>query len=132
MVAHARALGYAYLAMADHSKTSYYANGLSVERVFAQAKEVGEIRKELEDEGSAFRVLHGLEVDIMPDGTLDYPDEVLETLDYAVVSVHQHFTLDKFRQTERIIRALQNPLCSHSGAHDRPFVTPPPKLRSRC
>lgn len=109
MVAHARALGYAYLAMADHSKTSYYANGLSTERVFAQAKEIGAIRKELEDEGSDFRVLHGLEVDIMPGGALDYPDEVLATLDYAVVSVHQHFTLDKAKQTERIVRAVQNP-----------------------
>ncbi len=109
MVTHARALGYAYLAMADHSKTSYYANGLSIERVFAQAKEIEEIRQELRDEGSDFRVLHGLEVDIMPDGTLDYPDEVLATLDYAVVSVHQHFTLAKTKQTERIVRAVQNP-----------------------
>ena len=109
MVQKARALGYSYLAMADHSKTSYYANGLSIERVFAQAKEIRAIQGELEDEGSDFRVLHGLEVDIMPGGTLDYPDEVLETLDYAVVSVHQHFTLDKAKQTERVIRAVQNP-----------------------
>ena len=116
MVARARTLGYAYLAMADHSKTSYYANGLSVERVFAQAKEIKAIQKELEDENSEFRVLHGLEVDIMPDGTLDYPDEVLATLDYAVISVHQHFTLDKAKQTERIIRAVQNPH-AHILAH---------------
>ncbi len=109
MLGAARALGYAYLAMADHSKTSYYANGLSIERVFAQAKEIGAIRRELEDEGSDFRVLHGLEVDIMPDGTLDYPDEVLATLDYAVVSVHQHFTLEQTKQTERIVRAVHNP-----------------------
>ena len=109
MVQKARALGYSYLAMADHSKTSYYANGLSIERVFAQAKEIKAIQRELQDEGSDFRVLHGLEVDIMPGGTLDYPDEVLATLDYAVVSVHQHFTLDKAKQTERVIRAVQNP-----------------------
>ena len=109
MVQKARALGYSYLAMADHSKTSYYANGLSIERVFAQAKDIRAIQGELEDEGSDFRVLHGLEVDIMPDGTLDYPDEVLETLDYAVVSVHQHFTLDRAKQTERVVRAVQNP-----------------------
>ena len=109
MVEKARSLGYAYLATADHSKTSYYANGLSVERVFAQAKEIRAIQQELENEGSDFRILHGLEVDIMPDGTLDYPDDVLATLDYAVVSVHQHFTLDKAKQTDRIIRAVQNP-----------------------
>ncbi len=109
MVAAARNLGYSYLATADHSKTSFYANGLSVQRVFAQAEEIAAIRRELADEGGDFRVLHGLEVDIMADGSLDYPDEVLATLDYAVVSVHQQFTLSKTKQTERIVRALQNP-----------------------
>ncbi len=109
MVAAARGLGYSYLAMADHSKTSFYANGLSAERVVAQAEEVAAIRQELADEGSEFRVLHGLEVDIMPDGSLDYSDDVLATLDYAVVSIHQHFTLDRMKQTERIIRAVHNP-----------------------
>lgn len=112
MVAQARGLGYSYLALADHSKTSYYANGLSVERVFAQAKEVAAVREELRDEGSNFALLHGMEVDIMPDGGLDYPDEVLATLDYAVVSVHQHFTLAKTKQTERVVRAVHNP---HAG-----------------
>lgn len=112
MVARARALGYSYLALADHSKTSYYANGLSVERVFAQAREVAAVRQELRDEGSDFALLHGMEVDIMPDGGLDYPDEVLATLDYAVVSVHQHFTLAKAKQTERVVRAVQNPYAS--------------------
>ena len=112
MVARARALGYSYLALADHSKTSYYANGLSIERVFAQAKEVAAVRQELADEGSDFALLHGMEVDIMPDGTLDYPDEVLATLDYAVVSVHQHFTLAEAKQTERVVRAVQNPYAS--------------------
>ena len=112
MVAAARDLGYSYLATADHSKTSFYANGLSVQRVFAQAEEIAAIRRELADEGSDFRVLHGLEVDIMADGSLDYPDDVLATLDYAVVSVHQQFTLSKTKQTERIVRAVQNPYAS--------------------
>ncbi len=109
MVAAARDLGYSYLATADHSKTSFYANGLSVQRVLAQAEEIAAIRRELADEGSDFRVLHGLEVDIMADGSLDYPDNVLATLDYAVVSVHQQFTLSKTKQTERIVRAVQSP-----------------------
>lgn len=112
MVGRACELGYSYLALADHSKTSYYANGLSVERVFAQAKEVAALREELRAEGSDFAMLHGLEVDIMPGGELDYPNEVLATLDYAVVSVHQHFTLAKTKQTERIVRAVQNPYAS--------------------
>lgn len=109
MVAQARHLGYSYLAMADHSKSSFYANGLTAERVALQAQEIGAIRQELEDEGSDFVVLHGLEVDIMTDGTLDFPDELLATLDYAVVSVHQHFTLELAKQTERIVRAVHNP-----------------------
>ena len=109
MVAAARERGYAYLAMADHSRASYYANGLSIERVYAQAREVREIRAELRAEGSDFELLHGLEVDILSDGSLDYPDEVLATLDYTVVSVHQNFTLSERDQTARIVKAVQNP-----------------------
>ena len=109
MVAAARALGYRYLAMADHSRTSYYANGLSIKRVEQQAGEIEKIRRELADEGSDFKVLHGIEVDIMPDGKLDYPDEVLALLDYTVISVHQNFTLSEAKQTERIVNAVHNP-----------------------
>ena len=106
---------YAYLAMADHSRTSYYANGLSIERVHAQAEEVATIRTELQAQGNDFGLLHGLEVDILPDGSLDYPDEVLKSLDYTVVSVHQNFTLSEKDQTKRIIRAVQNPYASILG-----------------
>ena len=109
MVAAAREGGWHYLGMADHSRTSYYANGLSIERVYAQAEELNEIRSELRAEDSDFGLLHGVEVDILSDGELDYPDEVLATLDYTVVSVHQNFTLSKAKQTERIIRAVENP-----------------------
>lgn len=106
---------YAYLAMADHSRTSYYANGLSIERVHAQANEIATIRTELKAEGVEFGLLHGIEVDILPDGSLDYPDEVLASLDYTVVSVHQNFTLSQKDQTERIVRAVQNPYASILG-----------------
>jgi DNA polymerase (family X) len=109
MVQAARERGYAYLAMADHSRASYYANGLSIERVYAQAKEIAEIRKELEAEGSDFELLHGIEVDILNDGSLDYPDDVLAKLDYTVISVHQNFTLSEADQTKRIVRAIHNP-----------------------
>lgn len=115
MVAAARSLGYRYLAMADHSRTSYYANGLSLQRVAQQAEEVAQIRGELAAEGADFGLLHGLEVDILPDGSLDYPDEVLAGLDYTVVSVHQQFTLDSAKQTERLIRAVQHPHASILG-----------------
>ncbi len=115
MVQAARERGYAYLAMADHSRTSFYANGLSTERVYAQAKEISEIREELKAEGSDFELLHGIEVDILGDGSLDYPDDVLAILDYTVVSVHQNFTLSEVDQTKRIIRAVQNPYAKILG-----------------
>ncbi len=101
--------GYSYFAMADHSKTSYYANGLSEERVLAQAEEIRLIRQDLKAKGSEFELLHGIEVDIMTDGRLDYEDDLLATLDYAVVSVHQNFTLSEEDQTNRIIKAISNP-----------------------
>lgn len=103
----ARELGYSYLAIADHSRSSYWADGLSIERVRAQAEEVREVRAELA--GTGFELLHGIEVDIMPDGSLDYPDEVLAELDYTVVSVHQQFTLGLEEQTERLVRAVRHP-----------------------
>jgi DNA polymerase (family 10) len=115
MVRAAQERGYSYLAMADHSRTSYYANGLSIDRVFEQAKEIQIIREELNTQGSTFELLHGIEVDILSDGSLDYPDEVLSTLDYTVVSVHQNFTLSEKAQTERIIEAIQNPYAKILG-----------------
>jgi len=106
MVAAAQTRGYRYLATADHSRTSAYANGLSVERVLAQAEEIEAVRQEL---ASGFELLHGMEVDILPDGSLDYPEELLAQLDYTVVSVHQHFGLSRLQQTGRIVRAVQHP-----------------------
>jgi len=115
MAAAARERGFAYLALADHSRTSSYAGGLSIERVCAQAREVREIREELRAEGSDFQLLHGLEVDILADGSLDYPDEVLAELDYTVVSVHQNFTLPREEQTARLVRAVRHPLATILG-----------------
>jgi DNA polymerase (family 10) len=112
MAHQAIALGYRYLGLADHSRSSYYANGLSLERVYAQAEAVAELRPSLPD---GFTLLHGLEVDILPDGSLDYPDELLALLDYTVVSVHQQFGLSKVQQTERIIRAVHNPYADILG-----------------
>ncbi|MEX2535011.1 MAG: PHP domain-containing protein [Trueperaceae bacterium] len=109
MVSVAKGLGYRYLAMADHSGSSVVANGLTPERVEAQAEEIRAIRRELADQGNDFDLLHGIEVDILPDGTLDLPDELLAQLDYTVVSVHQNFGLSREAQTERVVRAVQNP-----------------------
>jgi len=101
--------GYAYLGMGDHSVSAFYANGLSVERLRAQMLEIDALRAE------GFPILKGSEVDILADGSLDYPDEVLEQLDYVVASVHSLFNLSKEAQTERLVRAVSHPLVTILG-----------------
>lgn len=107
MLEEAIELGFSYLAMADHSKSSAVASGLSIEEVEAQGREIALLRHDLDNE--EFQLLHGMEVDILTDGTLDYPDDVLAQLDYCVISVHQNFTLSQADQTARIIKAVENP-----------------------
>ncbi len=109
MAAEAVRLGHEYLGTADHSRAAHYANGLSVERLQAQLKEVRELR------AAGIPLVAGSEVDILEDGSLDYPDEVLAELDYVVASVHSGFTLDAARQTERLIRAASHPLVTVLG-----------------
>ncbi|MBZ9750392.1 PHP domain-containing protein [Deinococcus sp. HMF7604] len=102
-------LGHGYLGTGDHSRAAHYANGLSIERLLAQLKEVRELQ------AAGLPLVAGAEVDILDDGSLDYPDEVLEQLDYVVASVHSLFTLDAARQTERLIRAAAHPLVTILG-----------------
>ncbi|AIZ44234.1 DNA polymerase [Deinococcus radiopugnans] len=98
-----------YLGTGDHSRAAHYANGLSIERL---RDYIAEIRA-LQAEG--LPVLAGAEVDILDDGSLDYPDEELLGLDYVVASVHSLFTLDPARQTERLVRAASHPLITVLG-----------------
>ena len=101
----AASLGYEYIAMTDHSPSSRIANGLSVRRLWQKKEEVEKINSE----GGAVRVLMGSEVDILPDGSLDYPDEVLRELDFVVASVHSAFLMEEGEMTRRICGALENP-----------------------
>jgi len=101
----AGAEGYTYLALTDHSRIAQYANGLDIDRLMEQAAAVRAWNAAHRD----FRVLHGTEVDILPDGTLDYPDEVLAELDFVIASVHSAFTQDRAKMTARIVRAVRNP-----------------------
>jgi DNA polymerase (family 10) len=109
VAAHAHELGCNYWAITDHSKSSYVANGLDEKRLFEQVKAVRKINKGFTDEGSDFRLLTGSEVDILADGRLDFPDDLLSELDVVVASVHQGFTYSEAEMTKRIIRAAQNP-----------------------
>jgi DNA polymerase (family X) len=111
----ARARGYEYIAMCDHSKTAFYANGLTEERVKRQHDEIDVLNEELRSQGSSFRILKGIESDILPDGSLDYNDAVLETFEVVVASVHSGFTLSREDQTNRIVRALEHPATTLLG-----------------
>ncbi|MEM9237443.1 MAG: DNA polymerase/3'-5' exonuclease PolX [Verrucomicrobiota bacterium] len=99
-------LGLRYLGIADHSRSSPQANGLDAERLL---KQVEEIHKWNETRGDELHLFTGSEVDIMKNGELDFDDEVLAQLDYAVASVHNAFTLDEKTMTKRIIKAMENP-----------------------
>lgn len=112
MVDGARALGLDYLGIADHSKSSVQANGLSAEHLLAQVAKIRELNESLSGE---FRIFAGVECDILRDGTLDFPDEVLAQLDYVVASVHNAFTLSEAAMTDRIIKAMQSPYVTMLG-----------------
>ncbi len=108
----ARALGLKYLGIADHSKSAGYAGGLSVDRVREQWKE---IEKANDTIGEDLRIYRGTECDILADGSLDYPDELLAGFDYVVASVHSQFGLSRQAMTERICRAVRNPRVTMLG-----------------
>jgi DNA polymerase (family 10) len=103
----ARSLGYGYLLICDHSKAAFYANGLDERRLEAQGREIDEINKRYDP--AEFRVLKGTECDILADGSMDFSDDVLASLDAVVASIHSGFHLPEEAQTERLCGALRNP-----------------------
>lgn len=105
MAAAARALGYRYLAITDHSKRVAMAKGLDAKRLAAQIQEIDSINRSLND----FVVLKSIEVDILENGTLDLPDDILKELDIVLCSAHYYLDLPKDKQTARILRAMDNP-----------------------
>jgi DNA polymerase (family 10) len=107
----AQELGLDYLGIADHSKSSHQANGLTEERLLQQQQEIKKLNKEF----APFYLFTGTECDILKDGSLDFSDEVLATLDYVVASVHSSFSLGEVAMTDRIIRAIQNPYVTMLG-----------------
>jgi DNA polymerase (family X) len=104
-----RELGLAYWGVTDHSKASFQANGLDAARVRQQLKEIAAINAQLAKEGTDFRLLTGTEVDILKDGTLDFPDDLLAELDVVIASIHQSFNQTEAETTKRLIGAAQNP-----------------------
>lgn len=101
----ARALGHEYMVLTDHSPRLTVASGLSRERLFDQLEEVAELNEKL----APFRILTGVEVDILEDGSLDHTDEVLACLDVVVASVHSELRMERREMTERMVLAMANP-----------------------
>ena len=101
----ARQRGLGYIAITDHSQGLGVARGLSVDRLMEQAAEIRELNRELK----GFRVLHGTEMDILGDGSLDFPDQVLKELDIVVASIHSGFGNSREVMTSRIVAAMRNP-----------------------
>lgn len=112
MVSAAQDLGLQYLGISDHSVSSFQAHGLDAERLLRQVAQIREINKRF---GKDFRVFAGVECDILKDGSLDYPDEVLSQLDYVVASVHASFTQPQSEMTARLVRAMSNPYVTMLG-----------------
>ncbi|OQX82729.1 DNA polymerase III, partial [candidate division KSB1 bacterium 4484_87] len=102
LIAGAKKLGYQYLAVCDHSRSAGYANGLSAERLLLQMEKIRNLNEKLPD----FTVFCGSEVDILDDGSLDFPDEILSQLDIVVAAIHSNFQKNA---TERILTAMDNP-----------------------
>ena len=100
-----RAAGYAWMGITDHSKAAAYAGGLSVDDLARQADEIDAVNARL----GGFRILKGIEADILADGALDYDDTVLARLDFVIGSIHSRFNLDREAMTERVLRAMENP-----------------------
>lgn len=100
-----------YLGICDHSKSAFYAKGMSTEQVYKQHAEVDRLNKRLD----GFHIFKGIESDILNDGSLDYPDETLESFDFIVASVHSNLKMDKEKATTRLIKAIENPYTTILG-----------------
>lgn len=100
-----------YLGICDHSKTAVYANGLSVERVEAQWQEIDALNQSL----APFKIFKGIESDILSDGSLDYPDEILAKFDFVVASIHGNLKMEEEKATARLIKAIENPYTTILG-----------------
>ena len=106
-----RKRGFSYFGVADHSKSAHYAGGLTVEEIVAQHEAIDELNARYE----GFRIFKGIESDILADGSLDYPDEILSRFDFVVASVHGQFRKDRAAQRK------PSGFCERWQIHTRQF-----------
>ncbi|MDQ3697669.1 MAG: DNA polymerase/3'-5' exonuclease PolX [Gemmatimonadota bacterium] len=105
MAAAARARGWSYLGISDHSQSAFYAGGLARDRILAQHEEIDRVNETMD----GIRVLKGIEADILADGRVDYEPELLARFDYVIASIHSRFAMGEAAMTERVLRALDDP-----------------------
>ncbi len=103
--------GFAYFGISDHSKAAFYANGLDEYRVRKQQEEADALNLKM----APFHIFKGIESDILNDGSLDYPDEVLQTFDFVVASIHSNLGMDITKATDRLVKAIANPYTTILG-----------------
>lgn len=101
----AQARGWSYLGISDHSQSASYAGGLDRDAVLRQHDEIDRLNQDFD----GFRVLKGIEADILADGTVDYADDLLDRFDYVIGSVHSRFSMGRAQMTERILKAMHDP-----------------------
>ena len=111
MVAYSESLGHEYFVLTDHSRSAFYANGLQIERLYQQLDEV----RDLDQQMGEYRIFSGIESDILANGDLDYPDDVLAELDVVIASVHSNLKMDEAKATARLLNAIENPYTSILG-----------------
>jgi DNA polymerase (family 10) len=111
LAAAARARGWSYLGISDHSQSAFYAGGLTAESLEKQHDEIDAINASFSD----FRVLKGVEADILPCGRIDYPTAVLDRFDYVIASVHSRLGMNETQMTDRVLKALDDPHISVLG-----------------
>ena len=103
--------GYEYLVISDHSKSAFYANGLQIDRIKAQHREIDALNKKL----APFVIFKSVESDILNDGSLDYPDDILESFDLVIASIHSNLKMTEEKAMMRLLNAINNPYTSILG-----------------
>ncbi len=111
MAVAAQKSGFEYLVISDHSKTANYVKGLEVERVIAQQQEIDELNEKVQD----FRIYKSIESDILGDGSLDYDDDILQTFDLVIASVHSNLNMNEDKAMARLITVIENPYTNILG-----------------
>jgi DNA polymerase (family 10) len=115
MADYAQQLGLQYFGVCDHSQSATYANGLREDQLLKQLDEISMYNQRMIAEGKSFRILSGIESDILGNGDLDYPDEILEQLDLVVASIHSNLSMTEEKSMSRLLSAIENPYTTILG-----------------